>query len=120
MPDLPQLRLVVPDVHNPVFKSTHPLQGVQVPLSHVCVEPHEVHVLPPLPHCELVVRLMHALPEQHPSGQLVALHEPGPASGFGIATHTPFELHCSVDPQAAHELPPLPHAAFEVPARHTP
>lgn len=63
---------------------------------------------------------MHALPEQQPSGQVVALHEPGPASGWGIATHTPLALHCSVEPHAAHELPLVPQADFEVPARQTP
>ena len=120
MPDLPQLLFVVPDVQSPVLTSTHPLQLLQVPLSQVCLEPHGAHSLPPLPHCEVVVRVMHELPEQHPSGQVVALHEPGPASGFGIATQTPFELHSSVDPQAAHELPLLPQADFEVPPRHTP
>ena len=112
--------LVVPLLQMPVLTSMQPVQTVQVPLSQVRPDPHAAQVVPPWPHCDAVVRVTHELPWQHPSGQLAASHEPGPASGIGMAAHAPAPVHCSVEAQAVHELPAEPHAALEVPARQTP
>lgn len=120
LPALPQLVFVVPEVQSPLFASTQPLQAVHSPATQVCFEEQLAHAAPPLPHCTVFVRLMHALPEQQPSGQLVALHEPVPASGAAVGTHTPSAVHCSLALQATHVLPVLPQLLFEVPARHTP
>ena len=63
---------------------------------------------------------MHDEPEQHPSGQLVALQLPVPASAFGIGAHVPALVHCSKEPHALQAWPPEPQKVFAVPLRHTP
>ena len=67
---------------------------------------HAVHAVPADPHCVALRLVTHAMPSQHPFGQLVALH--------ACATHTP-ALHAPV-PQFAHAPPPLPHAAAVFPS----
>ena len=119
LPLLPQLVLVVPEVHSPLEMSTHPLQAVHVPATQVCFDEQLAQVAPPLPHCAEFVRLMHEVPWQHPSGQVAGPHDPGPASGGVVGTHLPALVHSSVDLQATHEAPPDPQAVLVVPARHT-
>ncbi len=117
---MPQLVFVVPDVHTPLMASTQPLHAVHTPETQVCFDEQLLHAAPPSPHCALFVRLMHALPEQQPSGQLLALHEPVPASGAAVGVQTPSTLHCSVALHAMHALPLLPQLLLVVPARQTP
>jgi hypothetical protein len=65
---------------------------------------HELHVTPPVPHCEFVSLpyRTHVLPLQQPLGHELALH-----------SQSPGETHAWFAPHAAQAAPPVPHEGVD-------